>query len=140
MRYEVNSLRLAGDGGSWASQKDGKKRRMTLTPRPSLTLQGGVLRYLGTGNRGLDILSTALQALGIRLAVPNATITGNAVLDMIIFASIPVSRSNILDDCKRGLTELTKMMYEKWQNRYITTIEFEEEVRIVWTKQCSPMD
>lgn len=102
----------------------------TLRPRMRpFFIQAGLLRFLSTGNLAIDIFSAAVLALGIHVVMPKATVTGNIMFDVLVLASIPIFRTRRAEDCLERITEYSMALYAQWRRKYVTTIEFEREVR-----------
>lgn len=123
----ATSLRLVVPRQRATPASDPADPRLDASAQHLACAQAGLLRYISTGNLALDIVSAAVIALGIRLLMPETTLSEHVMLDMLVLASIPVLRSGRVEDAREKLNEYAATIYAKWQNRYITTIEFERE-------------
>lgn len=70
-----------------------------------------------------------MLALGIHVVMPKATVTGHIIFDVLVLASIPILRARRVEDCLERITEYSVAFYAQWRRKYVTTVEFEKEVR-----------
>lgn len=87
-----------------------------------------MLRRVSTRNLAVDTAVAALFPLFLRVAMPNVSITGYLVLDMLAFAAFRLLGSDPLTRYRERLQDSIIQRCSNLRHTYETTIEFEQEV------------